>query len=116
MRRLASNEECSGRGFLTVHYVQIEIVRFNTDNESIGQVLCKRAEVVNAVAVVMASHNKVHAYPLTHLPTHSPIHPFEGVQLSWYAHDQAQHNNSVSIMNACVGKDGIARHSSCTRL
>ena len=39
--------------------IQIEIVRFSTDNDSIGEVLCKRAEAVNAVAVVMASHNKV---------------------------------------------------------
>jgi len=37
---------------------KIEIVRFSTDNDSIGEVLCKRAQALNAVAVVMASHNK----------------------------------------------------------
>ena len=57
--------ECPSRESLTESYVQIEIVRFNTDNDSIGQVLCKRAQVVNAVAVVMASHNKVPTHPPT---------------------------------------------------
>ncbi len=41
------------------HDVQVEIVRFSTDNDSIGEVLCKRAQALNACAVVMASHNKV---------------------------------------------------------
>ncbi|KAG1670775.1 hypothetical protein FOA52_014003 [Chlamydomonas sp. UWO 241] len=35
---------------------QVEIVRFATDNESIGAVVCKRAAVLNAAAVVMAKH------------------------------------------------------------
>ena len=39
--------------------LQVEIVRFSTDNDSIGEVLCKRAQALNACAVVMASHNKV---------------------------------------------------------
>lgn len=37
---------------------QIELVRFATDNDSIGAILCKRAEQLQAVAVVMAKHNK----------------------------------------------------------
>jgi len=41
------------------HDMQVEIVRFSTDNDSIGEVLCKRAQALNACAVVMASHNKV---------------------------------------------------------
>ena len=45
--------------FLVIHCSQIEIVRFSTDNDSIGEVLCRRAEAVDAVAVIMASHNKV---------------------------------------------------------
>ena len=34
-------------------------MRFSTDNDSIGEVLCKRAQALKACAVVMASHNKV---------------------------------------------------------
>ena len=34
-------------------------MRFSTDNDSIGEVLCKRAQALNACAVVMASHNRV---------------------------------------------------------
>lgn len=37
---------------------KVEIVRFLTDNDSIGEVICKRAEAINAASVVMASHNK----------------------------------------------------------
>ncbi|KAG2438368.1 hypothetical protein HYH02_010823 [Chlamydomonas schloesseri] len=37
---------------------QVELVRFATDNESIGAVICKRAEQLQAAAVVMAKHNK----------------------------------------------------------
>lgn len=39
--------------------MQIEIVHFSTDNDSIGEVLCARAKTLNAVVVIMASHNKV---------------------------------------------------------
>ncbi|PNH03550.1 hypothetical protein TSOC_010373 [Tetrabaena socialis] len=37
---------------------QVELVRFATDNESIGAVICKRAEQLQAACVVMAKHNK----------------------------------------------------------
>lgn len=37
---------------------QVELVRFATDNESIGAIICKRAEQLQASAVVMAKHNK----------------------------------------------------------
>ncbi|GFH14123.1 methyltransferase, partial [Haematococcus lacustris] len=37
---------------------QAEIVRFATDNDSIGSVVCKRAEQLNASAIVLAKHNK----------------------------------------------------------
>ncbi|KAG1670773.1 hypothetical protein FOA52_014001 [Chlamydomonas sp. UWO 241] len=37
---------------------QVEIVRFATDNESIGAVVCKRAAQLNAAAVVMAKHTR----------------------------------------------------------
>ena len=43
--------------------MQIEIVQFSTDADSIGEVICSRARTVNAVAVVMASHNKVSPVP-----------------------------------------------------
>jgi len=60
--------EDHARQHLTTKYVpvleekkvtyQIEIVRFATDNDSIGSIVCKRAEQLNAAAVVMAKHNK----------------------------------------------------------
>jgi structural maintenance of chromosome 2 len=37
---------------------KVEIVHFQTDAESVGEVLCARAKDLNAVALVMASHNK----------------------------------------------------------
>lgn len=37
---------------------QVEIVRFGTDTDSIGSITCKRAEQLNATALVMAKHNK----------------------------------------------------------
>lgn len=37
---------------------KIEIVRFQTDAESVAEVLCARAKDLNTVALVMASHNK----------------------------------------------------------
>ena len=37
---------------------QMEVVKFATDNDSIGSIICKRAEQINAVAVVLAKHNK----------------------------------------------------------
>ncbi|GIL49589.1 hypothetical protein Vafri_5924 [Volvox africanus] len=37
---------------------QLELVRFATDNESIGAVICRRAEQLQASCVVMAKHNK----------------------------------------------------------
>eukprot|EP00884_Botryococcus_braunii_P021896 jgi/Botrbrau1/8390/Bobra.0237s0012.1 len=36
----------------------VEIVKFMVDSDSISDVICKRAEELNAVAVVIASHNK----------------------------------------------------------
>ncbi len=35
-----------------------EIVHFLTDNDSIGEAVCKRAEALNAAAVVMAKHQR----------------------------------------------------------
>lgn len=37
---------------------QIELVKFSTDNDSIGSIICKRADQLNAAAVVMAKHNR----------------------------------------------------------
>jgi hypothetical protein len=37
---------------------KLELVRFATDNDSIGAVICRRADQLNAAAVVMAKHNK----------------------------------------------------------
>jgi structural maintenance of chromosome 2 len=37
---------------------KVEIVRFQTGAEAVGEVLCQRASDLKAVAVVMASHNK----------------------------------------------------------
>lgn len=37
---------------------KLELVRFATDNDSIGAVICRRAAQLNAAAVVMAKHNK----------------------------------------------------------
>eukprot|EP00798_Chlamydomonas_sp_ICE-L_P021503 gene21503-28484_t len=37
---------------------QIEIVRFGTDADSVGTVICERADQLNAGLVVMAKHNK----------------------------------------------------------
>ncbi|KAK9863764.1 hypothetical protein WJX84_004934 [Apatococcus fuscideae] len=37
---------------------KVELCRYLTDNDSIGDVVCKRAEALNAVAVVLQSHNK----------------------------------------------------------
>lgn len=37
---------------------QVELVKFSTDNDSIGAIVCKRAEQLQAAAVVMAKHNK----------------------------------------------------------
>ncbi|KAG1670774.1 hypothetical protein FOA52_014002 [Chlamydomonas sp. UWO 241] len=39
---------------------QIEIVRFARDADSIGSVICKRADELNAVMTVMAKHTKGH--------------------------------------------------------
>jgi nucleotide-binding universal stress UspA family protein len=33
-------------------------VHFLTDNDSIGEAICKRAEALNAAAVVMAKHQR----------------------------------------------------------
>ena len=35
-----------------------EIVHFLTDNDSIGEAVCKRAEALSAAAVVMAKHQR----------------------------------------------------------
>ena len=37
---------------------KMKVVKFATDNDSIGSIICKRAEKINAVAVVLAKHNK----------------------------------------------------------
>lgn len=33
-------------------------MRFLTDNDSIGEAICKRASNINAAVIVIASHNK----------------------------------------------------------
>ena len=37
---------------------QLEIVKFATDTDSIGSIICKRADQLNAAAVALAKHNK----------------------------------------------------------
>lgn len=37
---------------------KVEIVHFLTDNDSIGEAICKRAEALQAAAVVMAKHQR----------------------------------------------------------
>lgn len=37
---------------------KVEIVHFLTDNDSIGEAICKRAEVLKAAAVVLAKHQR----------------------------------------------------------
>lgn len=37
---------------------QVEIVRGCVDNDSIGALLCRRAEQLNAAVLVMAKHNR----------------------------------------------------------
>ena len=44
-------------GVLQIPY-QVEIVKSATGNDTIGAVICKRAEQINAAAVVLAKHNK----------------------------------------------------------
>ena len=40
------------------HQVEISKFSLTDDNDSIGSIICKRAEQINAVAVVLAKHNK----------------------------------------------------------
>uniref|UniRef100_A0A6U2J0P9 UspA domain-containing protein n=1 Tax=Chlamydomonas euryale TaxID=1486919 RepID=A0A6U2J0P9_9CHLO len=64
----ARKVEAHAKEYLTSTYVpvldekqipyQVEIVSFSTDNDSIGSIICKRAEQVNASAVIMAKHTK----------------------------------------------------------
>ena len=35
------------------------MVRFGTGNDAIGEAVCKRAQNIEAVAVIIASHRKV---------------------------------------------------------
>ncbi len=37
---------------------QVEITHFNTDKDSIGEIICVRAEELKSPAVVMAKHNQ----------------------------------------------------------
>jgi nucleotide-binding universal stress UspA family protein len=37
---------------------KLELVRFATDSDSIGAIVCRRAEQLNAGTVVMAKHSK----------------------------------------------------------
>ena len=37
---------------------KLEMLHYSTDNDSIGSMVCKRAEQLNAAAVVMARHNR----------------------------------------------------------
>lgn len=60
--------EANARKFLNETFVpvlqeknipyQLEIVKFSTDNDSIGSIVCKRADQINASAIVMAKHTK----------------------------------------------------------
>jgi structural maintenance of chromosome 2 len=45
------------RVLLQIPY-QVDIVRGCVDNDSIGALVCRRAEQVDAVAVVMAKHSR----------------------------------------------------------
>ena len=38
---------------------KLEMVRFGTGNDAIGEAVCKRAKTIDAAAVVIASHSKV---------------------------------------------------------
>lgn len=51
-RRFVSKMEAS-----SIPY-QVEITHFNTDKDSIGEIICKRAEDLHTPAVVMAKHNQ----------------------------------------------------------
>ncbi len=37
---------------------QLEVVKYAADNDSIGSIVCKRAEQLMATVVVLAKHNK----------------------------------------------------------
>lgn len=51
-RRFVSKLEAS-----SIPY-QVEITHFNTDKDSIGEIICRRAEDLKTPAVVMAKHNQ----------------------------------------------------------
>lgn len=85
--------------------MQIEIVRFSTDNDSIGEVLCKRAEAVNAVAVIMASHNKVPdpavalccTCKVSHIAHRGKVRAFQGCSTGF----KAPSENAEGTYSAC---------------
>jgi structural maintenance of chromosome 2 len=37
---------------------QVDILRASTDNDTIGAVICRRADAVNAAVVIMAKHTR----------------------------------------------------------
>jgi nucleotide-binding universal stress UspA family protein len=63
LKHIADAKEFMKRRFVTklasrsISY-KVEIVHFLTDNDSIGEAICKRAEALNASAVVMAKHQR----------------------------------------------------------
>ncbi|KAI7840666.1 hypothetical protein COHA_005588 [Chlorella ohadii] len=63
LKHIADAKEFMKRRFVTklasrnIAY-KVEIVHFLTDNDSIGEAVCKRAEALNAAAVVMAKHQR----------------------------------------------------------
>ncbi|GAX73912.1 hypothetical protein CEUSTIGMA_g1362.t1 [Chlamydomonas eustigma] len=62
-RRLVHASEFMAVGFVQLLRDQkiphkIEIVKFAVDSDSVGSLVCKRAEQLNAAAVVLAKHNK----------------------------------------------------------
>ncbi|KAI3428123.1 hypothetical protein D9Q98_006506 [Chlorella vulgaris] len=63
VKHIAEAKEFMKRRFVTklasrnIAY-KVEIVHFLTDNDSIGEAICKRAEALNAAAVVMAKHQR----------------------------------------------------------
>lgn len=63
LKHIAEAKEFMKRRFVTklasrsIAY-KVEIVHFLTDNDSIGEAVCKRAEALSAAAVVMAKHQR----------------------------------------------------------
>lgn len=63
LKHIAEAKEFMKRRFVTklasrnIAY-KVEIVHFLTDNDSIGEAICKRGEALGAAAVIMAKHQR----------------------------------------------------------